>query len=112
MYDLVVIGGGSGGLNVATAAAKVGARVAVIEKERLGGECTFTACVPSKGLVQAARLAHQVRAAGSFGLRCGSLDVDFPAVMNRVRSVVEGFARDESAEVLKGRGIDVYQGSA
>jgi pyruvate/2-oxoglutarate dehydrogenase complex dihydrolipoamide dehydrogenase (E3) component len=112
MHDLVVIGGGSGGLNVATAAARVGARVALVEKERLGGECTFTACVPSKGLVQAAKLAHQIRGAAPFGIRTGAVEVDFPAVMNRVRSVVEGFARDESADVLRGRGIDVYHGSA
>ena len=67
MYDLVVIGGGSGGLSVATAAAKVGARVALVEKQQVGGESTLSACVPSKGLVQAARLLQQVRAAGSFG---------------------------------------------
>jgi pyruvate/2-oxoglutarate dehydrogenase complex dihydrolipoamide dehydrogenase (E3) component len=112
MYDLVVIGGGSGGLNVATAAAQVGARVALIEKERPGGECTFTACVPSKGLVQAAKLAHQIRGAGSFGLRTGPLAVDFPTVMQRIRSVVDEFARAESPEVLRARGIDVYHGSA
>jgi pyruvate/2-oxoglutarate dehydrogenase complex dihydrolipoamide dehydrogenase (E3) component len=112
MFDLVVIGGGSGGLNLATAAAQVGARVALVEKERLGGECTFTACVPSKGLVQAARLARQVRGAGPFGLRTGPLEVDFPAVMRRVRSVVEDFAREESADVLRARGIDVYHGTA
>src|SRR5579883_3252849 len=112
MYDLVVIGGGSGGLNVAMTAAQVGARVALIEKERPGGECTFTACVPSKGLVQAAKLAHQVRGAGLFGLRTGPLEVDFPAVMQRIHSVVEGIAVGESPEVLRARGIDVYHGSA
>src|SRR5262249_7694700 len=66
----------------------------------------------SKGLVQATKLAHQVRGAGSFGLRTGPLTVDFPAVMQRIRSVVEGFAHEESADVLRARGIDVYHGSA
>jgi pyruvate/2-oxoglutarate dehydrogenase complex dihydrolipoamide dehydrogenase (E3) component len=112
MYDLVVIGGGSGGLNVAAAAARVGAKVALVEKARLGGECTFTACVPSKGLVQAAKLARQIRGAGTFGLRAGPLEIDFPAVMNRVRSVVEGFAQGESPDVLRAKGIDVYHGVA
>src|SRR4051812_18779966 len=69
MYDLVVLGGGSGGLNVATAAARVGARVALVEKAKLGGECTHSACVPSKALIEAARLAHQIRHASSYGLR-------------------------------------------
>ncbi len=53
MYDLVVLGGGAGGLNVASAAARVGARVALVVKHQLGGECTHTACVPSKSLLQA-----------------------------------------------------------
>ncbi|MBV8608565.1 MAG: FAD-dependent oxidoreductase, partial [Singulisphaera sp.] len=68
MYDLVVLGGGAGGLNVALEAARVGARVALIEKYELGGECTHSACVPSKGLIQAARLVHQIRSAGDFGI--------------------------------------------
>jgi pyruvate/2-oxoglutarate dehydrogenase complex dihydrolipoamide dehydrogenase (E3) component len=68
--------------------------------------------VPSKGLVQAAKLAHQIRGAGSFGLRTGPPVVDFPAVMQRIRSVVEGIAHQESADVLRGRGIDVYHASA
>jgi pyruvate/2-oxoglutarate dehydrogenase complex dihydrolipoamide dehydrogenase (E3) component len=111
MYDLVVLGGGSGGLNVAVAAAAVGARVALIEKNRLGGECTHTACVPSKTLIQSARVAHEVRRAGAFGIRVGPPEVDFPAVMARVREVVAGFAAGDSAEVLRARGIDVVFGS-
>jgi pyruvate/2-oxoglutarate dehydrogenase complex dihydrolipoamide dehydrogenase (E3) component len=112
MYDLVVIGGGSGGLSVATAAAKVGAKVALIEKDRLGGEATFAACVPSRGLTQAARLVHQFGSAGRFGLRTGPVEVDFAAVLARVRAVGEEFARGESAEVLAAKGIEVIHGSA
>jgi pyruvate/2-oxoglutarate dehydrogenase complex dihydrolipoamide dehydrogenase (E3) component len=112
MYDLVVIGGGSGGLSVATAAAKVGAKVALIEKDRLGGEATFAACVPSRGLTQAARLVHQLSSAGRFGLRTGTVEVDFAAVLARVRAVGEEFARGESAEVLQAKGIEVIHGSA
>src|SRR4051812_25953128 len=111
MYDLVVLGGGSGGLNVASAAARVGARVALIEKYHLGGECTYSACVPSKALIEAARLAHRIRTAGRLGLRAGGPEVDFAAVMDRVRAVVRDFAGSDSGESLKAKGIDVYRGS-
>ncbi len=112
MYDLVVIGAGSGGLTVAAAGAKVGAKVALIEKNRLGGEGSIAACVPSKGLVQTAKLAHQVARAARFGVRAGAPQIDFNAVMSHVRSVAADIARDESEEALRGQGIDVYHGSA
>ncbi len=111
MYDLVVLGGGSGGLNVATAAARVGASVALIERYHLGGECTHTACVPSKTLIQAARVAHQARQAEGYGIRVGSVEVDFPAVMSRVHEVVAHFAGSDSGESLEARGITVYRGA-
>jgi pyruvate/2-oxoglutarate dehydrogenase complex dihydrolipoamide dehydrogenase (E3) component len=111
MYDLVVLGGGSGGLNVATAAARVGAKVALVEKFRLGGECTHTACVPSKALIQAARAVHQARTAGAYGIRVDPPEVDFAAVMARVRSVVAHFAGSDSGNSLRAKGIDVFRGS-
>jgi pyruvate/2-oxoglutarate dehydrogenase complex dihydrolipoamide dehydrogenase (E3) component len=111
MYDLVVLGGGSGGLNVAVAAARVGARVALVEKNRLGGECTYSACVPSKALLRAARLAHDIRRAGAFGIRVPQVEVDFAAVMDRVRSVVTSIANSHKADGLRAQGIDVYFGS-
>jgi pyruvate/2-oxoglutarate dehydrogenase complex dihydrolipoamide dehydrogenase (E3) component len=112
MYDLVVIGAGSGGLSVASAAAKVGAKVALVEKQPAGGDSTLSACVPSKGLVQAAKRLQQVRTAGSLGLKVAAVEVDFPAVMARARSVAEALGRGASAESLRARGIDVYSGSA
>jgi pyruvate/2-oxoglutarate dehydrogenase complex dihydrolipoamide dehydrogenase (E3) component len=111
MYDLIVIGGGSGGLNVASAAARIGAKVALVEKHALGGECTHTACVPSKALLRAAAAAHEARQAGTFGIRSGPVSVDFPAVMARVRSVVASFAESDGADVLAARGIEVVFGS-
>lgn len=111
MYDLVVIGGGSGGLNVASAAARVGAKVAMIEKHKLGGECTHTACVPSKALIRAARIAHDTRRAGEFGINLPEVRVDFAAVMARVRGVVAGFAGSDSGEGLEAKGISVHRGS-
>ena len=111
MYDLLVLGGGSGGLNVATAATRVGARVALVEKAKLGGECTHSACVPSKALIEAARLAQQIRQASAYGLRVGAPEVDFAAVMARVRSVVAGFAGSDSGDSLRARGIEVFRGT-
>jgi pyruvate/2-oxoglutarate dehydrogenase complex dihydrolipoamide dehydrogenase (E3) component len=112
MYDLVVIGGGSGGLSVAKSAARVGAKVALVERGRPGGEGGFGACVPSKGLVQAAKLLRQVKAPGDFGIRTGSPTVIFRAVMALARQVCERIVAGDSDEALNARGIDVLHGSA
>ena len=111
MYDIVVIGGGAAGLNVASAASRIGAKVALIEKAKLGGECTNTACVPSKALLRAARIAHEIRLANEFGIHPGEVRVDFPAVMARVRAVVESFRAGETAERLSKKVIEVIAGS-
>lgn len=111
MYDLVVLGGGSGGLSVATAAANFGAKVALIEKNELGGECTHTACIPSKALIEAARRVHAIRSAGPYGIRVAAPEVDFPAVMARVHALVAEFAGSGSGNSLRAKGIDVFRGS-
>lgn len=110
MYDLVVIGGGSGGLSVAKSAARVGARVALIERDQPSGPGRFGACLPSKGLVQTARLLRQVRGAGDFGIHAGTPGVDFPAVMGRIQNMIEASA--DSHDALRAGGIDVLHGSA
>lgn len=112
MYDLVVIGAGAGGLTVAEAAAKVGARVALVEKNRLGGGSTFAAGVSSKGLVQASRLVHAIIGAGKLGIGCGAVQVDLPAVMGHIRGIVDDLAQRASAESLQQKGIEVYYGTA
>jgi pyruvate/2-oxoglutarate dehydrogenase complex dihydrolipoamide dehydrogenase (E3) component len=112
MYDLVVIGGGAGGLSVARAAAKVGAKVALVEKQRLGGGAAFGAGVASKALMQSARLVRSIRAAQKCGVRTDGLHVDFPAVMGHARAVAEDFAGRDSAESLRQQGIDVFRGAA
>lgn len=112
MYDLVVLGGGPGGLSVARAAARFGAKVALIEKHELGGECTHSACVPSKALIEAARLVHTIRSADQLGISVASPEVDFSAVMARVRAVVDAFAGSGSGDSLKAQGIDVLRGEA
>ena len=93
--DLVVIGGGSAGLGAAFAARFRGKRVTIVQDGPIGGDCTFTGCVPSKALL----------AAASKGLSFGD-------AMGRVRQAVEAVAYEERAEVLRGRGIDVIEGSA
>lgn len=112
MYDLVVIGGGSGGLHAATAAARVGARVALIDQPRPGGEGRCDPCVPSKGLVYAARLVRQIQTAGEFGIQAGSPHVDFPAVVARLRQVMESAGASRSDDALRTQGIDVFLGTA
>src|ERR687891_2458758 len=85
-YNLVVIGGGTAGLVTAVGAAGLGAKVALVERHLLGGDCLNVGCVPSKALIRAARAVADVRAAHAFGVRVpGDTQVDFPAVMRRMR---------------------------
>ena len=67
-YDLVIIGAGSGGLTAAGFATQLGAKVALVEKHRIGGDCTWTGCVPSKALLKVAKVAHEVRTAAHYGI--------------------------------------------
>ena len=111
-YDLAIIGAGSGGIVAATFAARAGARVALIEKHRVGGDCTWTGCVPSKALLKAAKVAHQARTAARFGLRAALEPVDLKAVMGHVRQSIRRVYQYESPEVLRGKGIDLIMGQA
>ena len=110
-YQLVVIGGGAAGLVTAASAAGLGARVALVERTGLGGDCLLTGCVPSKALLAAARRIHAVRTAGAFGVQVpGGFQVDFAAVMQRMRRVRADMAPMDSVERFTGLGVDVYQG--
>ena len=111
-YDFVVIGGGSAGLTAARFAARLGRRVAIIEVDRLGGDCTWTGCVPSKALIAAARAAHAVREAQNFGIETSESSANFPAVMARVGSVIDEIYHLETPEALQDQGIDTYLGNA
>ena len=111
-YDLIAIGGGTAGLVAAHGAAGLGARVALIEKARLGGECLNTGCVPSKALLRSARAVRDIRAAAGVGVACGAASVDFAAVMSRMRDRQTYLARQDSEERLRSAGVDVYFGSA
>lgn len=97
MYDLIVVGGGSGGLTATMVARKLGARVLLVDKKALGGDCLFTGCVPSKTLIRTAALAHQMRHADRWGLAPSPPVVDGKRVMQRVRDVIAHIAAHEEA---------------
>eukprot|EP00934_Nitzschia_sp_Nitz4_P001309 Nitzschia sp. Nitz4//scaffold65_size103378//22017//24157//NITZ4_004458-RA/size103378-augustus-gene-0.78-mRNA-1//1//CDS//3329556216//1309//frame0 len=116
-YDLVVIGGGAGGLISASGSAGVGAKVALIEANMLGGDCLNVGCVPSKALIHSANLAHQLRgdtarlqAAGIF-VDPSAVKVDFDKVMERIRKVRADISHhDSAARYSKELGVEVYIG--
>jgi len=111
-YNLVVIGAGTAGLVCAAGAAGLGAKVALIERHLMGGDCLNAGCVPSKGLVRAGRAAYDVKAGAAFGIHCGAFSVDFGAAMERMRSVRAGISsHDSAARFSKELGIDVFLGS-
>ena len=111
-YDLVIIGGGSAGLTAASFAIQLGARVALLEKHRIGGDCTWTGCVPSKTLIKTAAVAHEMRTAGRYGLPSVEPQVDLKAVMAHVHDVVASVYEHEAPETLRADGIDVFMGAA
>jgi pyruvate/2-oxoglutarate dehydrogenase complex dihydrolipoamide dehydrogenase (E3) component len=112
-YDLLIVGAGPAGLITARAALGQGARVALVERDLLGGVCLNAGCIPSKALIRTARLYHEMRTAEELGGRTPSgIVVDFPAVMARMRRLRARLARREPAERLTAMGIDVYSGHA
>ncbi|MBI1310055.1 FAD-containing oxidoreductase [bacterium] len=112
-YNLVVIGAGAAGLVSAIGAAGLGAKVALIERELLGGDCLNVGCVPSKGIISAARVARTIRYANAFGIDVqGDVSVDFGRVMQRMRRLRSEIAPNDSAERIRKLGIDLYQGQA
>ncbi|MDE1950975.1 MAG: FAD-dependent oxidoreductase, partial [Burkholderiales bacterium] len=110
--NLVVIGGGSAGLVTAYIAAAIKARVTLVEKHALGGDCLNTGCVPSKALIRSARFLSHVQRAREFGMRSAQADFDFGAVMERVQRVIDAVAPHDSVERYTGLGVDVAQGTA
>jgi pyruvate/2-oxoglutarate dehydrogenase complex dihydrolipoamide dehydrogenase (E3) component len=111
-YDLVIVGAGSGGLVAARFAAQLGAKVALIEKNRIGGDCTWTGCVPSKALLKVAKVAHEIRNAPRYGISVTSPEINMLAVREYVRRAVASVHQFESPEVLAGEGIEVIFGAA
>ena len=110
-YDLVVIGGGVGGLSVASAAAQLGASVALVEKRKLGGDCLYHGCVPSKTLIRTATSSYETRQAGRFGVLTDNIRVDYSRVMARLREVIAKIGERDSPERFRKMGVDVFFGS-
>ena len=110
--NLVVIGAGAGGLVTAYIAAAVRAKVTLVEAGTMGGDCLNTGCVPSKALIHSARLAHNISHAREFGLAPAAPNVDFKAVMARVREVIATIAPADSIERYTALGVDVRLGHA
>lgn len=112
-YDLVVIGAGTAGLVTAAGAAGLGAKVALIERHLMGGDCLNYGCVPSKALIRAARAWAAVREAGDFGVSVPpGARVDFPRVMERLRRLRAKISSADSAARFKSLGVDVFIGDA
>ena len=114
-YDLVVIGAGTAGLVVAAGAAGLGLglKVALVERSLMGGDCLNVGCVPSKSIIRSSRVVADIRAAAAFGVHpAGSPQVDFAAVMKRMRQVRADISPHDSVERFQKLGIDVFLGSA
>jgi pyruvate/2-oxoglutarate dehydrogenase complex dihydrolipoamide dehydrogenase (E3) component len=112
-YNLVVIGAGTAGLVTAAGAAGLGAKVALIERDRMGGDCLNAGCVPSKGIIRAGRAAHDARSAAQFGVTCGdAISIDFKKAMERMRRIRAGLSEHDSAERFSRElGADVFFGT-
>ena len=110
--NLIVIGAGSGGLVAAYIAAAVKAKVTLIEKHKMGGDCLNTGCVPSKALIRSARFLAQTRRAQEFGFDSASLEFDFANIMQRVQGVIEQVAPHDSIERYTKLGVEVIEGEA
>src|SRR4029077_9388578 len=111
-YDLVVIGGGTAGLVSAIGAAGLGARGGLIQRRLSGGDSLVTGCVPSKAILRSARAAAAARPAPVLGVRVAGVEVDFAAVMRRMRERRADISPHDSAERLRAAGVDVYFGEA
>ncbi len=112
-YNVVVLGAGTAGLVTAAGSVGLGARVALVERDFLGGDCLNVGCVPSKALLRAARAFADVRDAGQYGVLVPpGTRVDFPVVMERMRRLRAALSPNDSAQRFQGLGVDVFFGAA
>ncbi len=111
-YDLIVIGAGSGGISSAILGKNLGKKVALVEKEKIGGDCTWYGCVPSKALIKASEVAHHVNTLEKYGLKLNdNSKLDAKSVMAHVRATREKVYEEEKPEVFQKMGIDVFIGA-
>ena len=111
-YNLVVIGAGTAGLVTAAGAAGLGAKVALIERHLMGGDCLNVGCVPSKAIIRSGRVAAEMKHAARYGVAPVKADVDFGAVMRRMREIRASISPHDSANRFKELGVDVFMGEA
>jgi dihydrolipoamide dehydrogenase len=111
-YNLVVVGAGSAGLVTAYIAAAVKAKVALIEKHKMGGDCLNTGCVPSKALLRSAKMLSYARRSAEFGFKSGEIEFDFADVMERVQRIIKKIEPHDSVERYTELGVDCIQGAA
>jgi pyruvate/2-oxoglutarate dehydrogenase complex dihydrolipoamide dehydrogenase (E3) component len=111
-YDLIIIGAGSAGLTAAAVAVQLGARTALIEKNRIGGDCTWTGCVPSKAILKAAKVAHEIRIAARYGITTTGPMIEMSRVREYVQSAIREVYQYETPEELRRSGIDVITAPA
>src|SRR5438552_1005831 len=111
-FDVVVIGGGTAGLVTASGCARLGRRVALIEREALGGDCLWTGCVPTKALVASARLAHQMRHADAWGLDPVAPTINPKSIMESMRQAQRSAGKHDHPEKFRKLGIEVIEGTA
>src|SRR5881392_2172766 len=112
VYNVVVVGAGTAGLVTAAGTAGLGGRVALIERNLMGGDCLNFGCVPSKALISSARLVQQIREAEKWGLDRQSPQLDFKKIFERMRARRGKIAPNDSQERLESLGVDVFRGEA
>ncbi|MHA2074368.1 MAG: FAD-dependent oxidoreductase, partial [Candidatus Hodarchaeales archaeon] len=111
-YDFIIIGAGSAGLSAAEFASKLGIKVLLVEANKIGGDCTWTGCVPSKALLHCANQFHEAQEGIAQKYISGEIQVNFSEIMEYVRSKINIIAESESPDVLREEGIDVLIGEA
>jgi len=112
IYDVVVIGGGAAGLTASAVVGELGKKVALIERERLGGDCTWTGCVPSKALLKVAKVVQSIRTAHKYGITVNEPVVEMGVVRDHLRHVIQEVYQHETPEETAKRGIEVIIGDA
>ncbi|MBC74575.1 MAG: pyridine nucleotide-disulfide oxidoreductase [Halobacteriovoraceae bacterium] len=111
-FNIVAIGAGSAGLVTSYIASAVKAKVALVEKHKMGGDCLNTGCVPSKALIKSSKVVHEIRKSESFGISSSAPKVEFKTVMNRIKDVIEKIEPHDSIERYTSLGVDCFQGEA
>ena len=111
-FDVIILGGGTAGLVTASGCARLGRKVALIERDALGGDCLWTGCVPTKALVASAKLAHQMRHADAWGLERVEPRITPKSVMDAMRDVRRDISRHDDPKKFRDLGIDVIEGTA